>query len=81
MNQEREKFEKPAWKIMMAGIALEDLQASLISDLRPSEGARRQQQQFCGPTVALTFNLVVSVGIILMNKLVQYWPPFSFQSN
>jgi hypothetical protein len=25
--------------------------------------------------------LVVSVGIILMNKLVQYWPPFSFQSN
>jgi hypothetical protein len=54
------------------GIALEDLQASLISDLRTSEGARRQQQQFCGPTVALTFNLVVSVGIILMNKLVQY---------
>ncbi|CAM6009371.1 unnamed protein product [Sphagnum balticum] len=60
------------------GIALEDLQASLISDLRTSEGARRQQQQFCGPTVALTFNFVVSVGIILMNKLVLGKVGFNF---
>ncbi|CAK9278845.1 unnamed protein product [Sphagnum jensenii] len=60
------------------GIALEDLRASLISDLRTSEGARQQQQQFCGPTVALTFNLVVSVGIILMNKLVLGKVGFNF---
>ncbi|KAH8951941.1 hypothetical protein BDL97_09G057800 [Sphagnum fallax] len=60
------------------GIALEDLRASLMSDLRTSEGARQQQQQFCGPTVALTFNLVVSVGIILMNKLVLGKVGFNF---
>ncbi|KAJ4964519.1 hypothetical protein NE237_024458 [Protea cynaroides] len=52
------------------GRALEDLRASLFNELRTSEGAKRQQQRICGPTVALSFNFVVSVGIILMNKLV-----------
>ncbi|RWR91477.1 hypothetical protein CKAN_02063200 [Cinnamomum micranthum f. kanehirae] len=52
------------------GKALEDLRASLFSDLHSSEGAKRLQQRICGPTVALTFNFMVSVGIILMNKLV-----------
>ncbi|KAK9941172.1 hypothetical protein M0R45_017792 [Rubus argutus] len=53
-----------------AGKALEELRGSLYNDLRTSEGAKRQQQRFCGPVVALTFNFMVSVGIILANKLV-----------
>ncbi|ONK69542.1 uncharacterized protein A4U43_C05F24070 [Asparagus officinalis] len=52
------------------GRALEDLRASLFSELRTSDGAKRLQQRLCGPTVALSFNFLVSVGIILMNKLV-----------
>ncbi|MQL78781.1 hypothetical protein Taro_011221 [Colocasia esculenta] len=50
--------------------ALEDLRASLFSELRTSEGAKRLQQRVCGPTVALSFNFFVSVSIIMMNKLV-----------
>lgn len=52
------------------GKALEDLRSSLFNELRSSEGARRYQQRICGPTVALTFNFLVSICIILMNKLV-----------
>ncbi|KAF3773440.1 putative membrane protein [Nymphaea thermarum] len=52
------------------GRALEELRSSLFSELRTSEGARRQQQRICGPTVALTFNFLVSVGIIMVNKMV-----------
>ncbi|KAF6161752.1 hypothetical protein GIB67_013829 [Kingdonia uniflora] len=52
------------------GRALEDLRASIFNELRTSEGAKRQQQRICGPTVALTFNFLVSVGIILVNKMV-----------
>ncbi|XP_077236801.1 nucleotide-sugar uncharacterized transporter 2-like [Tasmannia lanceolata] len=52
------------------GRALEDLRASLFNELRTSEGSKRQQQRICGPTVALSFNFFVSVGIIMMNKLV-----------
>ncbi|CAL9180396.1 unnamed protein product [Musa hybrid cultivar] len=51
------------------GRAFEDIEASL-SELRSFEGARRLQQRVCGPTVALSFNFLVSVGIIMMNKLV-----------
>ncbi|KAI3905874.1 hypothetical protein MKW92_036852 [Papaver armeniacum] len=53
-----------------AGRALEELRSSLFNDLRSSEGAKRQQQRLCGPSVALTFNFVVSVAIIMANKLV-----------
>ncbi|XP_048334123.1 nucleotide-sugar uncharacterized transporter 2 [Ziziphus jujuba] len=53
-----------------AGRALEELRSSLYNDLRTSEGAKRQQQRFCGPVVAMTFNFMVSVGIIMANKLV-----------
>ncbi|KAL2495944.1 Nucleotide/sugar transporter family protein [Forsythia ovata] len=53
-----------------AGRALEELRGSLYNELRTSEGAKRQQQRFCGPVVAMTFNFVVAVGIILGNKLV-----------
>ncbi|KAI3969444.1 hypothetical protein MKX01_020005 [Papaver californicum] len=53
-----------------AGRALEELRSSLFNDLRTSEAAKRQQQRLCGPSVALTFNFVVSVAIIMANKLV-----------
>ena len=34
------------------------------------EGAKRQQQRYCRPVVALSFNFMVAVGIIMANKLV-----------
>ncbi|KAF4392813.1 nucleotide-sugar uncharacterized transporter 1 [Cannabis sativa] len=52
------------------GRALEDLRASIFNELRSSDGAKRQQQRLCGPAIALTFNFVVAVGIIFVNKLV-----------
>ncbi|XP_072979613.1 nucleotide-sugar uncharacterized transporter 2-like [Typha angustifolia] len=52
------------------GRALEELRASIFSELCTSEGAKHLQQRVCGPTVALSFNFLVSVGIIMMNKLV-----------
>nr|CAD1824775.1 unnamed protein product [Ananas comosus var. bracteatus] len=52
------------------GTFFEDLQATIFGELRSSEGARRMQQRLCGPTVALSFNFLVSVGIIMLNKLV-----------
>ncbi|GAB2267398.1 hypothetical protein Dimus_002382 [Dionaea muscipula] len=60
------------------GKALENLRGSLFNELRSSEGARRQQQRLCGPSVALTFNFFVAVGIILMNKLVLGKVGFNF---
>ncbi|GFQ03063.1 uncharacterized membrane protein at1g06890 [Phtheirospermum japonicum] len=53
-----------------AGRALEELRSTLYNELRTSEGAKRQQQRYCGPIVAMTFNFMVAVGIILGNKLV-----------
>ncbi|KAI3510199.1 hypothetical protein L1887_25730 [Cichorium endivia] len=53
-----------------AARALEELRGSLYNEVRTSEGAKRQQQRLCGPVVALTFNFLVSVGIIMGNKLV-----------
>ncbi|XWS29937.1 hypothetical protein CRYUN_Cryun24cG0073600 [Craigia yunnanensis] len=38
--------------------------------LHSSESAKHRQQGICGPLAALTFNLVVAVGIIFMNKWV-----------
>ncbi|KAF5461224.1 hypothetical protein F2P56_021040 [Juglans regia] len=61
-----------------AGRALEDLRSSLYNELRTSESAKRQQQRFCGPVVALTFNFMVAVGIILANKLVMGKVGFNF---
>ncbi|KAM3320380.1 nucleotide-sugar putative transporter 2 isoform X1 [Capsicum chacoense] len=61
-----------------AGRALEDLRGSLYNDLRTSEAAKRQQRRFCGPVVALTFNFMVAVGIILGNKLVMGRVGFNF---
>ncbi|XP_073014758.1 nucleotide-sugar uncharacterized transporter 2-like isoform X3 [Primulina eburnea] len=52
------------------GRALEELRASMFSKLRSLTGAKRPQQSLLGPTIALTFNFLVSVSIILMNKLV-----------
>lgn len=53
-----------------SGRALEELQASLFNRFRSSEGAKRSEQHIFGPIVALTFNFVVAVGIIFMNKWV-----------
>ncbi|XP_039061133.1 nucleotide-sugar uncharacterized transporter 2-like isoform X2 [Hibiscus syriacus] len=61
-----------------AGKALEELRGSLYNELRTSEGAKRQQQQFCGPVVAMSFNFFVAVAIILTNKLVMGRVGFNF---
>ncbi|AQK83851.1 uncharacterized protein LOC100277522 [Zea mays] len=61
-----------------AGRALEELRGSLYNDFHTSEGARRQQQKLCGPIVALTFNFVVAVGIIMANKMVMGAVGFNF---
>ncbi|KAK9268313.1 hypothetical protein L1049_000061 [Liquidambar formosana] len=61
-----------------AGRALEEIRSSLYNELRTSEGAKRQQQRFCGPIVALTFNFMVAVGIIMANKLVMGKVGFNF---
>ncbi|KAL8523806.1 hypothetical protein ACS0TY_013687 [Phlomoides rotata] len=53
-----------------AGRTLEELRSSLYNEFRTSKGAKRQQQRFCGPVVAMTFNSMVVVGIILGNKMV-----------
>ncbi|GKV40255.1 hypothetical protein SLEP1_g47922 [Rubroshorea leprosula] len=50
--------------------ALEDLRASIFNKFRPSESAKTQQQRIWGPFSALTFNFMVAVGIIFMNKWV-----------
>ncbi|KAJ6824596.1 putative membrane protein [Iris pallida] len=60
------------------GRALEELRGSLYNDFHSSEGAKRQQQRFCGPVVAMTFNFVVSVGIIMANKVVMGKVGFNF---
>lgn len=54
-----------------AGRALEEIRGSLYNELRTSDGAKRQQQRYCGPVVAMTFNFMVAVGIIMANKLVR----------
>ncbi|KAK2378164.1 hypothetical protein P8452_49709 [Trifolium repens] len=60
------------------GKALEELRSSLYNELRTSEGAKRQQQRYCGPPVALSFNFMVAVGIIMANKLVMGRVGFNF---
>ena len=55
---------------IVVGQALEELWTSLFSEIRNLEGAKRLQQRFCGPEVVLTFNFMVVVSIIMMNKLV-----------
>ncbi|KAI4307837.1 hypothetical protein L6164_030975 [Bauhinia variegata] len=61
-----------------AGRALEELRGSMYNDLRTSEGAKRQQQRYCGPLVAMSFNFLVSVGIIMANKSVMARVGFNF---
>ncbi|XAR63727.1 hypothetical protein NMG60_11023766 [Bertholletia excelsa] len=51
------------------GRALEELRASWFSKWHSFESSKRQQP-LLRPTIALTFNFLVSVSIILMNKLV-----------
>lgn len=61
-----------------AGRALEEIRGSLYNELRTSDGAKRQQQRYCGPVVAMTFNFMVAVGIIMANKLVMGRVGFNF---
>ncbi|MBA0794210.1 hypothetical protein Gohar_018560 [Gossypium harknessii] len=49
---------------------LENNQASLFEKLHSSESAKHERQRIFGPLAALTFNLVVAVGIIFLNKWV-----------
>ncbi|XP_041022019.1 nucleotide-sugar uncharacterized transporter 1-like isoform X1 [Juglans microcarpa x Juglans regia] len=60
------------------GKVLEELRAFVFNEFGSSEGARRQPQCRCGPITALTFNFVVAVGIIFMNKLVLNEVKFKF---
>ncbi|CAL9748129.1 unnamed protein product [Musa acuminata subsp. burmannicoides] len=60
------------------GRALEELRSSMYSDFHTSEGAKRQQQRLCGPFVAMTFNFIVAVGIIMANKVVMGKVGFNF---
>ncbi|KAK8595811.1 hypothetical protein V6N13_000498 [Hibiscus sabdariffa] len=50
------------------GKALEDLRASLFNKFYSVDGAKRQR--ICGPVAALTFNFMVAIGIIFINKWV-----------
>jgi hypothetical protein len=62
--------------VNLSGRALEELRSSLYNEMHAgSEGAKRQQQLFCGPSVALTFNFAVAVGIIMANKMVCLFSP------
>ncbi|GJN28976.1 hypothetical protein PR202_gb17158 [Eleusine coracana subsp. coracana] len=61
-----------------AGRALEELRGSLYNDFHTSEGAKRQQQRSCGPMIALTFNFMAAVGIIMANKMVMGTVGFNF---
>ncbi|KAG8636913.1 hypothetical protein MANES_15G057700v8 [Manihot esculenta] len=76
LENEARKFIKR--KDSDAGRALEELRSSLYNDFRTSEGAKRQQQRFCGPVVAMTFNFMVAVGVIMTNKLVMGKIGFNF---
>ncbi|MBA0707416.1 hypothetical protein Golax_019463 [Gossypium laxum] len=49
---------------------MENNQASLFEKLHSSESAKHERQRIFGPLAALTFNLVVAVGIIFLNKWV-----------
>ncbi|GKV20424.1 hypothetical protein SLEP1_g30552 [Rubroshorea leprosula] len=60
------------------GRALEELRASLFNKICSSESGKSLQQRLCGPTVALTFNFVVAIGIIFMNKWVLKNAGFQF---
>ncbi|KAE8675004.1 Nucleotide/sugar transporter family protein isoform 2 [Hibiscus syriacus] len=50
------------------GKALEDLRASLFKKFYSVDGAKHQRT--CGPVAALTFNFMVAVAIIFINKWV-----------
>ncbi|CAN1222724.1 Nucleotide-sugar uncharacterized transporter 2 [Linum grandiflorum] len=52
------------------GKALEELRSSLFNKLRSSDNPKRHDQRRCGPVAALTFNFLIAVGIIFINKWV-----------
>ncbi|GAB2230387.1 hypothetical protein Droror1_Dr00014650 [Drosera rotundifolia] len=62
----------------ITGRASEEIRGSLYDDLRTSESARKMQQRVCGPVVAMSFNFMLAVGIILTNKMVMGKIGFNF---
>ncbi|XP_021650095.2 nucleotide-sugar uncharacterized transporter 1 isoform X1 [Hevea brasiliensis] len=60
------------------GRALEELRASLFNKFRSYESAKRHEQRLCHPAVALSFNFVVAISIIFMNKWVLQGVGFHF---
>ncbi|CAN1222725.1 Nucleotide-sugar uncharacterized transporter 1 [Linum grandiflorum] len=61
-----------------AGKALEELRSSLFNKLRSSDNPKRHDQRRCGPVAALTFNFLIAVGIIFINKWVFQGAGFRF---
>ncbi|OAY46445.2 nucleotide-sugar uncharacterized transporter 1 [Manihot esculenta] len=60
------------------GRALEELRASLFNKFRSHESAKRHEQRLCHPIVALSFNFLVAISIIFMNKWVLQGVGFHF---
>ncbi|CAN1222723.1 Nucleotide-sugar uncharacterized transporter 1 [Linum grandiflorum] len=60
------------------GKALEELRSSLFNKLRSSDNPKRHDQRRCGPVAALTFNFLIAVGIIFINKWVFQGAGFRF---
>lgn len=56
--------------LVNSGRALEEVRSSLFNKFHLSESAKRQDQRLCHPVVALSFNFVVAISIIFMNKWV-----------
>ncbi|OMO52046.1 hypothetical protein CCACVL1_29384 [Corchorus capsularis] len=67
--------QNPGDHVATPGRAIERNQSSLFDKLQSSESAK---QRISGPLAALTFNLVVAVGIIFMNKWVLKSVGFQF---
>ncbi|XVE71932.1 hypothetical protein DITRI_Ditri10aG0190800 [Diplodiscus trichospermus] len=60
------------------GRALEELRASLFNHFCSPENAKNLQQRLCTPSVALTFNFVIAIAIIFLNKWVLKNAGFQF---
>ncbi|XP_065850601.1 nucleotide-sugar uncharacterized transporter 1 isoform X1 [Euphorbia lathyris] len=61
------------------GRALEEVRSSLFNKFRFSESEKKQEQQrLCPPVIALSFNFVVAISIIFMNKWVLQGVGFRF---
>ncbi|KAJ4845747.1 hypothetical protein Tsubulata_032860 [Turnera subulata] len=60
------------------GKALEAVRSSLFNKFRLSESTKRQEQRLYGPVAALSFNFLVAISIIFVNKWVLQGIRFHF---